>query len=495
MTDVVTLEIDRRARRHHRKIIVQSLVSFMAWLLLLLFAATFVFSSYSRLAHITVVSGTSMEPTYKNGDIIIAFKEDSYSIGDNIVFQPDEVEASCPRCHIVHRIVEINEQGQYMTRGDNNDFNDQWWLNHSEVLGAERFHLNTGEIGTVLFSVTFWFFILSVLLLLFTLVTIWHWVTRKEDETEAEKLATADIPLDEIYYEDLIHTADAPPKKAKLLMAARHTPDVVGLSVVLISIMVAVLGASAATLSLTSAPLQVGTFPWTWTAPPPEPPPGPINPPPSAPFNFTVTYSQPNGQQVCANIVVSTTSTTPVPWSATLRVTGSPFNGDTRAQNYQFNPNGQYGFTSNQVNASGNFIIEGRGVRANVVAGQDRVFSICNYSTPFPQGRASGVTYTVAPGNGSNYTVAPGFYVCQQFTVTTSGATQFFVGWDAVIDATPLANAYFTQTGQIGEVKGPFGGYSRVSQGNNQFLISGTGWDTAGIKDGIQQQFSVCWGA
>ena len=227
---------------------------------------------------------------------------------------------------------------------------------------------------------------------------------------------------------------------------------------------------------------------WSWTNNNPDP----INPTPGD-YTVAVVYTQPNAQQICANITVTTTSATLIPWHASLRTTGVPFNGDTNSANYQFNPNSSYRFVSNTA-VNGIFTIEGIGASANVSSSASRSFTVCNYSVPFPSGREPGVTYTVSPGNGTNYTVAPGWYVCQTFTVTTSGATQFYVGWDATIDATPLYNAYNAQSGQTGSFTPPTGGFTTQSLGGNLYKIAGNDWATAGIKDGTQQQFSACWG-
>jgi len=246
---------------------------------------------------------------------------------------------------------------------------------------------------------------------------------------------------------------------------------------------------------VTGAQVVIGGFnvaaTWNWVnnnQDPIVPPSGTNN------YNVAVTYTQPNAQQICANITVSTASTVAIPWNAQLRTTGIPFNGDTNPTHYEFNPNFSYRFVS-QTPVNGNFTIEGIGGTSTVVAGTNRTFTVCNYNVPMPSGRQPGVTYTVAPGNGTTYTVPASYYACQTFTVTTSGATQFYVGWDVTIDVTPLANAYAAASGASGgSYKPSTAGHSSVSLGGNLYKISGNGYNTAGIKDGGQQQFTVCWG-
>jgi len=50
------------------------------------------------------------------GDVIIVKKSKEYKIGDIIVYQPENSKYS-----IIHRIVAINEDGTYQTKGDRNN--------------------------------------------------------------------------------------------------------------------------------------------------------------------------------------------------------------------------------------------------------------------------------------------------------------------------------------------------------------------------------------
>ncbi len=241
----------------------------------------------------------------------------------------------------------------------------------------------------------------------------------------------------------------------------------------------------ASPATVTSVKVRINGFAvpanWTYTGS------DPINPGGGG-FTVTTTYTQPASQQICANITVSTTSTTALTWTANLRVTGAPFNGDTNATHYQFG-SGNYKFQSTTPTGD-HFIVVGNTGFDTVISGTPRTFSICNYGTPAPSGRADGVTYTVTPGA----VPAPGYYICQTFTVTTQGATVFYVGWDATVDLTGLAAAYHTQSGQIGHAYPPTGDYANSMITSTSYKIWGTGWSTAGIKDGSSQSFQVCWG-
>lgn len=64
---------------------------------------------------IVAVESNSMVPTFNQGDILLLQGKDAYQKGDIIVFSP--TEGVTP---IVHRIVVINVDGTYQTKGDAN---------------------------------------------------------------------------------------------------------------------------------------------------------------------------------------------------------------------------------------------------------------------------------------------------------------------------------------------------------------------------------------
>ena len=61
----------------------------------------------------------SLKKGFKKGDIIIVWGRFEPKIGDIIIFKPNQ-ESLAPR-PIIHRIVEINEQGVIQTKGDHNE--------------------------------------------------------------------------------------------------------------------------------------------------------------------------------------------------------------------------------------------------------------------------------------------------------------------------------------------------------------------------------------
>lgn len=64
-----------------------------------------------------VVLSGSMEPELSVGDLLIVSEREAYEVGDIVVFQDG-------RTPVTHRIVETDEDGKFITRGDANNTND-----------------------------------------------------------------------------------------------------------------------------------------------------------------------------------------------------------------------------------------------------------------------------------------------------------------------------------------------------------------------------------
>ncbi len=80
---------------------------------------------------IVAVESNSMVPTFSRGDILLLQGTPPYQEGDIIVFSPSPGETP-----IVHRIVEVNPDGTYQTKGDANSSQ----LPFEKMIAPEQVH-------------------------------------------------------------------------------------------------------------------------------------------------------------------------------------------------------------------------------------------------------------------------------------------------------------------------------------------------------------------
>lgn len=85
-----------------------------------------------------IVNGVSMEPAFHTGDLVIAKSEDSYAIGDLIVY-------ANKTGYIIHRIVAGNSVGGWKTQGDHNSWIDNWVVQDDQILGQVLY--GVGAVG------------------------------------------------------------------------------------------------------------------------------------------------------------------------------------------------------------------------------------------------------------------------------------------------------------------------------------------------------------
>jgi len=78
-----------------------------------------------------MLNGISMEPNYHTGDLVIVRKEETYQVGDVISYHDPKMGQ-----YIIHRIIRI-EQGQYIIKGDNNSWVDDYQPANDEIAGKQ----------------------------------------------------------------------------------------------------------------------------------------------------------------------------------------------------------------------------------------------------------------------------------------------------------------------------------------------------------------------
>jgi signal peptidase len=82
-----------------------------------------------------------MQPTLETGDLVVAFRQDSYAVGDIVVYRVPAAEPGSG-ADIVHRVVGGRDRsGRYLMRGDNKDGVDYWRPTDDEILGKLQLHV------------------------------------------------------------------------------------------------------------------------------------------------------------------------------------------------------------------------------------------------------------------------------------------------------------------------------------------------------------------
>jgi signal peptidase I len=153
----------------------------MSLALTVLVVALAVFLWPARLGGATrlvVVSGTSMEPVYDLGDIVLARDGRRADVGDIVVFAVPE--GSAQGMLVIHRIIDIDAAGRFVTQGDNRSTPDHWRLSHDDIVGTPLFHIPRGG-QAIVFLGQGW--VLAVVIGLVVMLLLWP---RSDDEESVE---------------------------------------------------------------------------------------------------------------------------------------------------------------------------------------------------------------------------------------------------------------------------------------------------------------------
>lgn len=108
---------------------------------------------------LTVVSGESMEPTYRTGDVVVA-RCGEPEVGDVVVYQPEGYGG----VRIIHRVIGGDASG-WALQGDNNSWIDPFEPTNDEVLGVAKLHLpKVGLAARALMNPIIWLSLIAIAL-------------------------------------------------------------------------------------------------------------------------------------------------------------------------------------------------------------------------------------------------------------------------------------------------------------------------------------------
>lgn len=89
-----------------------------------------------------VLTGNSMSPRFRKGDLVITRRASIYRVGDIVAYRHPQVG------YVFHRIVEVDAEGRFVLQGDHNAWRDAYHPKPDEVVGRLVGHIRGG--GTVL---------------------------------------------------------------------------------------------------------------------------------------------------------------------------------------------------------------------------------------------------------------------------------------------------------------------------------------------------------
>lgn len=89
---------------------------------------------------LVTVTGSSMEPGMRTGDLAVVRSADGYAAGDVLAYRPRR-DGGEPGGVVIHRIVDGDPVAGFRMRGDNNDFDDPWRPTAADAVGELVLHV------------------------------------------------------------------------------------------------------------------------------------------------------------------------------------------------------------------------------------------------------------------------------------------------------------------------------------------------------------------
>jgi signal peptidase I len=90
-----------------------------------------------------MVQGVSMVPTFHSGDLVLAWRQDSYRKGDVVAYRVPEGEVGAGSI-LLHRIVGGSAGSGFVVQGDNNPAPDDWRPRPADIVGKAHLRIPGG---------------------------------------------------------------------------------------------------------------------------------------------------------------------------------------------------------------------------------------------------------------------------------------------------------------------------------------------------------------
>jgi signal peptidase len=101
----------------------------------------------------TLVNGTSMQPGYHKGDLVVSIRQPSYSKNDVVSFTVPASQSGAG-ARVIHRILSVDKSSGseiFTSKGDHNPVADPWTFTDGDVMGRALF--SVPAIGPALQSI------------------------------------------------------------------------------------------------------------------------------------------------------------------------------------------------------------------------------------------------------------------------------------------------------------------------------------------------------
>jgi len=96
-----------------------------------------------------LVQGTSMNPSYHSGDIVIVHRQAHYHVGEIVAYIVPKGTAGAG-AQVIHRLVGGDERHGFVVQGDNRTAPDVWHPTRSDIVGTAWVHVPKAGVAVVL---------------------------------------------------------------------------------------------------------------------------------------------------------------------------------------------------------------------------------------------------------------------------------------------------------------------------------------------------------
>ena len=114
--------------------------------LIIIVTASLLLNLFTFIMPVVKYYGNSMTPTLEDGQILIVNKMAKITSGDIIAFYNDD------DILVIHRIIEVNKDNTYITKGDHNNAADEGYVKKENIEGKVMLKIPYLAYPTIMFK-------------------------------------------------------------------------------------------------------------------------------------------------------------------------------------------------------------------------------------------------------------------------------------------------------------------------------------------------------